>query len=349
MKLTHQLILLLFLAIWGGCTSQEEAPNPEPKLEYKEVKITAPRYMTRQEVQRELQAMKTRKAVMDEPLTPEEKAREANLIPDKDFINLEKSSALVKGVPKKSEKADPNLPAQVDYRFRDTPIKHQDNGKCTAFSGVAGMENLLNAQNGKSIPHLDLSEWHAWSLYHQYSSDAFVKALSSAGGAIGDESLYPQYGKPQDPLRPYVRLGSTRFIGDDENEAVKELVRGGVVYLAMKTPKEMLKCHPVISPSTAAAGGGHAILMVGYYMDGGKVIGIIKNSWGADCGDHGYQYLPLSVCHKRGFYCSMWAFSSVVSSGGAIPGEVKPDQPTPKPIPQACHRLWYAPWKKVCD
>lgn len=196
--------------------------------------------------------------------------------------------------------------SDVDLRNRDTPIKTQDNGKCTAYGGVAALENAL--QSNGIIEHLDLSEWHAWSFYQEYSAQAFIKALLS--NKIGYEKDYPQYGRPGPYLKGLFKLKEAKYIGSNVNAMVEALKNGHPVYLAIQTPEDLLRCNTIISPYTNPENGGHAVLVSGFYYDEkvlGKIIAIIKNSWGSHCGDHGYQYVPLGhICGRSDFYCAMW-------------------------------------------
>src|ERR1035437_3164564 len=57
----------------------------------------------------------------------------------------------------------PAVSTGVDLRYRDTTVKKQFGGTCTAFGLVAAMENTLGG-------HIDLSERDAWSKYQKYSA-----------------------------------------------------------------------------------------------------------------------------------------------------------------------------------
>ena len=84
--------------------------------------------------------------------------------------------------------------------------------------------------------------------------------------------------------RPFV-FGSTLYDGF-ETDAVAGT---GIVHLP--EPKEQ----PV---------GGHAMLCVGY-DDAAKVF-IVRNSWGADWGDHGYCYMPYRYLESYNYTMDRW-------------------------------------------
>lgn len=219
--------------------------------------------------------------------------------------------------------------AGVDYRERDTPIKQQWNGTCTAFGGVAGIENLLGGK-------VELSERDAWSRYHEYSVYSFVDALK--GAYICDEKNWKQDAESM-PIgcatNRYWGLTDVDYLGSDIDAALDALDAGSVVYLGLNTPEDMLACSSYINPETDFSDGGHAVLIVGY--DPQQEHFIIKNSWGEECGDYGYQYLPFSVCQRKEGYCFMWDFQKAES--------IKPQYK----YVTTCKRLWWTLWlKKKC-
>jgi len=282
-------------------------------------------------------------------IDPEEMRRKANLIPLEDLfgVDFDELKKKKKGKPVKEERGERSRQG-VDFRNRDTAIKSQWNGTCTAFGGVAGLENLINQPET-----IDLSERDSWSKYKQYSSRVFVEALSKDGNEICREADWGQnetYPNDSCVLNRKWRLGDSIYISDNTEAALDALDRGSVVYLGLSTPKDMLYCRSVIRTTTGLSNGGHAILIVGYKMDssirGGGYF-IIKNSWGADCGDYGYQYLPFHICKRSDGYCIMWEFQTVVNKiSGETPG------PTPEPEykwVKKCRRMWYWLWfKKKC-
>lgn len=311
-----------------------------------------PGFLTRNEI---LLDLSKPEPLLEKTLDADAQERLKNLIPhDKllppgELSEIESGvkSGLVEGVPE-------NAPKQVDLRHRSTPVKSQWNGTCTAFGLTAGLENTL--QRDARIPGLDLSEPHFWSKYRQYSAIAALGVYSKNPGArIGDQKDFPVGGSAGKNLNPHARVNRTTYIGDNGGAMVSALMSGKVVYLALATPRQMIQCNKTINTSTGKTGGGHAVLVEGYMLDDARnPIAVIKNSWGANCGDRGYQYMDLRVCKKSGFYCNMWVIDEVHStvSGSPVPAPLPAPNPLPVPAPsrvKTCKRLWYAPWKTVCS
>lgn len=197
---------------------------------------------------------------------------------------------------------------EVDLRSRDSFIKDQIDPICTAYAGAAGIENLL----GKGVE--DLSERHIFSMYGEYSVDAFANGVP--GHPIALNSAWTRENKS--PNQGYLstakhELLKIDYLGDGEIEAMKKSLQSGhPVYLGVEVPADMASCLASIRPTSKVTSGGHAILIVGYKDDvsnnalGGGYF-TIKNSWSDGCGDHGYQYIPYSYCDKS--YCYMYEMS----------------------------------------
>jgi len=283
-------------------------------------------------------------------IDPEEMRRKANLVPLEDLfgVDFDALKKKKKGVPVKEEREE-RARLGIDLRNRDTSIKSQWNGTCTAFGGIAGLENLINQPSV-----IDLSERDSWSKYKQYSSRVFVEAMSKEGNEVCREQDWGQnetYPKDTCASNRKWRLGDSIYLSDNIEAALDALDRGSVVYIGLATPKDMLYCRSVIRTTTGFSSGGHAVSIVGYKVDdsikGGGYF-IVKNSWGADCGDYGYQYLPFHICKRSEGYCIMWEFQTVLNKvGGEIPGPVEPEE---YKWVKKCKRMWYWLWlKKKCE
>jgi C1A family cysteine protease len=198
----------------------------------------------------------------------------------------------------------------IDLRKCSTSIKDQWNGTCTTFAGVAAIEQKI------CKPYMiDLSERDSWHWYGKYSCFDFIDALTH-------NKICNEVNWPQNNSKPFTSCSDQRqaqilkvkYIKDDISASIEALRKGNPVYMGFTTPKDMLKGRSVIRPNSEASKGGHAILLVGAHLDdliSGGGYWIIKNSWGTNIGDSGYQYVPFSYCQRPDIYCVMWEIEEV--------------------------------------
>ena len=64
----------------------------------------------------------------------------------------------------------------------------------------------------------------------------------------------------------------------------------------------------VVMPDTTNESvlGGHALLVVGYPVMTGQLYLIVRNSWGATWGDHGYCYIPMDYLTDTTLASDFW-------------------------------------------
>jgi C1A family cysteine protease len=208
------------------------------------------------------------------------------------------------------------IPDEVDLTEFVTSIKDQNNGYCTAFATAGGVEASLCRQ--KSLCSEDLSEQYLFSLYKKYSTEKAV--IAATENWLVDEKYWPKYGDPVSNIEEFThaKIVKYNYLGEDHDALMEAISKGHFVVIAMKTPKDMLYCRETIRTSTSFSTGGHAVLAVGYQktdeVSGGMYVKI-KNSWGADCGDSGFQYVPFAgICDKSTAYCHYWEIEEVVST-----------------------------------
>lgn len=211
--------------------------------------------------------------------------------------------------PSPSASPSPNPANGIDLRAYDTPIKEQFGGTCTAFGLAAAIENSIHAQK-------ELSERHLWNMYQQFSvysamTAALAHPITELKYWISDDSL------PTDPN--YLKYAKTKLVKSTElednlSQVTTALAAGKPVYVGMSVPTDLASCRTVIRNTTTVTSGGHALAVVGFKKDpaflGGAYI-ILKNSWGPDCGDHGYLYFPIGLCDRSDMYCIFWSIDSV--------------------------------------
>ena len=131
-------------------------------------------------------------------------------------------------------KGSPPVAPSMDLRYRDTPVKHQFGGTCSAFGLVAAMENLLGGT-------LELSERHAWSKYRKYSSKAAEATLEKSG--IVEERYWPadsHLPKPGFYRDSRYKISKARYIEDDVRAAIQALEAGTPLYFGVADRKSVV-------------------------------------------------------------------------------------------------------------
>jgi C1A family cysteine protease len=206
--------------------------------------------------------------------------------------------------------------ALVDMRHRDTPVKKQFGGTCTAFGLLASMENAMGGT-------LELSPKHFWSQYATYSSARAVRAATENRGTV-EMKWWPS--RNRNPYKgykdqPWYKLAKHQALEGDVARAVESVAQGHPVFIAFSTPRDLLVNKPVrVDPeSTQYKRSGHAVAIVGYELDpatpgGGSFL--LKNSWGDKAGDRGYHWYPFVLCTKKRMYCLFWSVEGVSRDNG---------------------------------
>jgi hypothetical protein len=227
--------------------------------------------------------------------------RKRFLEPEKNILELEKSKLKKQMIFSGS--------GSVDLRYKDTPVLSQWNGTCTAHGLSAAIENLIS---------VNLSERHVWSKYEKYSCKKAISALSKK------ECITLAEAWPNTKSRPYKNykekkfcsyfLDKSTYLKDDIQEAIFALDKNIPIYLGTSVTKSLLNCDVSVKPTSKKTGGGHAMAIVGYELNKSVAGGgyfILKNSWGNDCGDKGYQYLSFDHCLREDLYCNFWSIDVV--------------------------------------
>ncbi len=215
---------------------------------------------------------------------------------------------------KKKKQEQRARPPQVILWDHDTPVASQWDGTCTTFGLSAAMENLLG-QTGVSAK---LSTRYMWNQYKEYSVYSAIDAVTKNSQL--EAKHWPQSAsKPPVALKTLkakadVQLVKATFLDDDTDSVLDALAEKKPVYVGMAVPSDMAACRSTIRSTSSITDGGHAMAVVGYVMNpavsGGAYL-ILKNSWGEDCGDEGYQYFPVGLCEKEDMYCVFWSIDSV--------------------------------------
>ena len=215
------------------------------------------------------------------------------------------------------------LPASVDLRAQCSPVENQGQlGSCTANALVGSLE-FLEIKAGK--PATDLSR-----LFVYYNERAIEGTINEDAGAMirdGVKSLVKQ-GVCTEKAWPYV-IG--KFAVKPPAACFKQgLAHQVLSYHRILTVQEMKSClaegYPFVfgftvyeafeSATVAKTGqlnlprpkekslGGHAVLAVGYNDAAQRFI--VRNSWGANWGLHGYFTMPYDYLGNRNLADDLW-------------------------------------------
>ncbi len=190
----------------------------------------------------------------------------------------------------------------VDLRHFDSPVVNQFGGTCSAFATAAAIENVLHS---KGI-HKDVSRRDLWSQYSAYDMDHAISAASR--NHVTELQYWPDYGTRNPDYQSYrsIKINRTTHHQYNLETAVQALDQGHPLVMAIQVPADLSNCKPTINAKSPRTRGDHVVEAVGYHLDpsvsGGGYL-ILKNSWGAECGDKGYHYYPFALCKRKDLYC----------------------------------------------
>lgn len=279
-----------------GCATLKERPKVE--------------YMAPDDVVKAFETMQKEATKTEEMEAPADVLR--TLTPNDEFLGTKKEDALKHKTPVifRSNGVKIAEPKAVDLRSKDAPIVSQWDGTCTAH-GLAGVVENLSG--------FDLSERHIWSRYQRYSCESAINAWKNYGACITTEKGW-KHGNTKPSLgyksadKCFTFIDKTTYIGASLPAMMASLDAGRPVYIGMQVTKSMASCSAVLNPLSKGTSGGHALSVVGYKQDD-RVAGggyfTVRNSWGSDCGDKGYQHIPFNYCIRDDLYCIMWTVDSI--------------------------------------
>lgn len=203
------------------------------------------------------------------------------------------------------------VPESVDWSTLGavTPVKNQQMcGSCYAFSATGALEGRHEIATGKL---LSLSEQQIVDCSQDQGNNGcnggimdFVFQYVSEKGICAEEG-YTYVAEEQETCKaqtclPVIPPGEVKGYNDvhpKDTEALMEALAEGPVAVAIEADETVFQFYKS-GVLTAHCGENldHGVLAVGYGTnEKGEKFWKVKNSWGADWGDHGYIYLTRDV------------------------------------------------------
>ncbi len=243
-----------------------------------------------------------------------------------DFRDYDPSSPSVRemlGVLKRSRSARSRRPLKVDLREFFPEVYDQGRLHSSAAQACVGLVEYFECRaHGKSTEPSRLFLYKATRKSLGLTGDVFVnlravlKAMTCYGipperhwpyevGRFDEEpdaSLY-SFIDGYRPIR-YVRLDDRNATGKETLEVVKSFLAAGFPAIFGFPVLSSLSRNKDVPyrPTFDSVRGGHAAVAVGYddrRLNGTRGALLIRNSWGASWGEHGYGWLPYAYVQER--------------------------------------------------
>ena len=195
------------------------------------------------------------------------------------------------------ESAD-NAPKSKDWTNTGavTAVKDQAQcGSCWAFSTTGALEGLYYLTNQKTRSFSEQQLMDCSSSFGNMSCDGGLMDnafdyIKEHG--VTDESNYPytamdSYRCHKEKISNGFSISSYTDIADDQNSLVAAIARQPVSIAIYSNPIQLYESG-IYNNWGCSDNVDHGVLAVGYGSESGQDFFKVKNSWGADFGEHGY-------------------------------------------------------------
>ena len=194
-----------------------------------------------------------------------------------------------------------DIPASVDWRTKGavTPVQNQKVcGSCWAFSAIAAMEGEHFLKTGKLVKLseqqcIDCADGNGCNGGEQRDCFSYAK-----GEMMDTEDQYPYTGW-SDECWPksdgVLKVSSYTNVQQYSESQLKAAISKQPVSVTVDS-NDYPFMHYMSGIVTEACKSGldHAVTAVGYGTENGTGYYIVKNSWGADWGEHGYIRIGMN-------------------------------------------------------
>lgn len=233
------------------------------------------------------------------------------------------------------------IPKKVDWRKHNavTEVKNQETcGGCWAFSATGAVEGINAIVTGEL---LSLSEQELIDCEKQDSGceggwmdDAF-KFIEEHGLTLEEEYKYiaeDERCKKDKENDVYVTIDSYADVAKNEPALVKAAAKQPVSVAIEADGRTFQLYDGGIYDGLCGTELDHGVLVVGYDLTVGSGFWIVKNSWGADWGEHGFIRMEMGMNDGKG-ECGITLASSFPIKTSPNPPPPSPPGPSPSPSP----------------
>jgi cathepsin L len=204
-----------------------------------------------------------------------------------------------------------NLADSMDWRTKGavTPVKNQGHcGSCWAFSSTGSIEGAYHKKHGslKSFSEQQLVDCAQKTGNHGCKGGLMDNAFRyiEMGNPLMEEKAYPYTAKDgrvckYEKSEGVGSVASHRDVSRNSAPQLKAALAIEPVSIAVEADKKIFQMYKsgVITSSTCGTKLDHGVLAVGYGTLDGEDFFLVKNSWGASWGDHGYLRIgQKNVC-----------------------------------------------------
>jgi hypothetical protein len=207
-----------------------------------------------------------------------------------------------------------DLPASLDWREKGavTPVKNQGAcGSCWSFSATGAMEGAYFLKNNdlKSFSEQQLVDCSRPEGNEGCNGGLMDSAFTYAKDhKMETESEYPYTGRDGKCHADggVAELSAFADVTPKDPEALAEALQKGPVAIAVDAGGLQWQLYfGGIIKHLCGDSLDHGVLLVGYGTDRGTDYWLVKNSWGASWGEHGYLRIKRDMTKKEAGVCGL--------------------------------------------